>query len=450
MLTSEIDDHLLAKCFETGAEDFINKPISDLVLHSRIKSVLTKHAHLDEIERQKVELEEMLNTVKRYSVDLKNEVEAKDQALNLLKNTFDGMAEGVITLDSHYLIKMISSKAMKMLDIDEQDALGKPASAVIGATIAGPSGVLVDCEKRNAGSTRVESQLLCPSGAIVPVELSITPLNLNTSNKGWLLFFWNRREQERFLEEKARIGTFGSMISCDPKMKEIFQLIDNIAPSNATVLIQGESGTGKELVAKEIHHRSRRAQKPFHAVNCAAIPQNLLESEFFGHEKGSFTGAHTMKKGRFELADGGSMFLDEIGEIPIELQSKLLRALQEQTFERVGGTQSIHVDVRIIASTNRDLWQMVQEQKFREDLYYRLDVIAIKLPPLRERLQDVSLLITTFIEDLNGKEQRDIKSISANALQKLVNYSWPGNIRELYHVIEYAFAVGKGSILRRS
>lgn len=450
MLTSEIDDHLLAKCFENGAEDFINKPISELVLDSRIKSVITKQKHMEEIQRQKVELEEMLNTVKRYSGELKTEIEAKGQALNLLTSTFDRMAEGVVTLDSHFLVKMISSQAARILDIEESDAIGKPASAVLGATVAGTNSVLMECVKNGSRVTRVESQLLCPSGSIVPVLLSISPLKGINESNGWIIFFWNRREAEELMQHRAKVGTFGSMVSCDLKMKEIFQLIDNVAPSSATVLIQGESGTGKELVARELHHRSRRAQMPFHAVNCAAIPSNLLESEFFGHEKGAFTGAQNMKRGRFELANGGTMLLDEIGEIPIELQSKLLRALQEQRFERVGGTQSIAVDVRIIASTNRDLWQMVQEKQFREDLYYRLDVVSIKLPPLRERLQDVSLLITTFIEDLNKKEQRDVKNISADALQHLINYKWPGNIRELYHVIEYGFAVGKGTILRKA
>lgn len=449
MLTSELDDHLLAKCFESGAEDFINKPISELVLDSRIKSVLTKQSQLKEIARQKGELEEMLNTVKRYSVELKTEVEAKDQALNLLKDTFGGMAEGVVTLDSHFLIQMISPEASRVLDVEELSCIGKPASAILGNTIAGPNGVLMECVKNGSSVSRIDSQLLCPSGSIIPIILSISPLSSPSGNEGWIVFFWNRREAESYLQRQAKVGTFGSMVSCDPKMKDIFQLIDNVAPSNATVMIQGESGTGKELVARELHLRSRRAQMPFHAVNCAAIPSNLLESEFFGHEKGAFTGAQSTKKGRFELANGGTMLLDEIGEIPIELQSKLLRALQEQKFERVGGTQSIQVDVRIIASTNRDLWKMVQEQQFREDLYYRLDVVSINLPPLKERLQDVSLLITSFIEDLNKKEHRQIKNVSADALQYLVNYSWPGNIRELYHVIEYAFAVGKGNILRK-
>jgi len=448
MLTSEADDQLLASCFENGAKDFINKPISELVLHSRIKSVISKQRNLKKIQAQNDELENMLQTVEKYSSELKNEIAAKDQALNLLKTTFDGMAECVMTLDFHFIVKMISAKATQILELDESETLGKPAASLLGSSIAGPNGLIVDCVNSNSGITGAQTQLLCPSGAIVPVSISITPLKKSGSNARWLLFFRDRREEERLIREAVNVGTFGNMISCDLKMKEIFLLIENIATSNATVLIQGESGTGKELVALEIHNRSRRAQKPFNAVNCAAIPINLLESEFFGHEKGAFTGAHQRKIGRFELAHEGTLLLDEVSEIPLELQGKLLRVLQDQKFERVGGIKSIQVDARIIAATNKNLWQMVQDQLFREDLYYRLDVVSIKLPPLRERLQDVSLLLTAFIEQLNKREQRAVKNFSTDAIQKLVQYGWPGNIRELYHVVEYAFAVSKGTILR--
>jgi DNA-binding NtrC family response regulator len=451
MLTSEVNEALLARCFESGAEDFINKPISELVLHSRIQSVLQKQAHLQEIQQQNEALEKALQTVQQYSLELQTEITAKNQALLLLKSTFDGMAEGVVTLDNHFCIQMISVKALQILDIQESDALGKPAASILGSTVAGPSGFLLECVgDATRGSRNTQTQLLCPSGAMIPIHLTVIPLQNSRSDAAWLLFFRDRREEERLIREKVSIGTFGNMISCDLKMKAIFQLIDNIAHSNATVLIQGESGTGKELVAQEIHNRSRRAQKSLNAVNCAAIPANLLESEFFGHERGAFTGAHQAKKGRFELADGGSLLLDEVGEIPLELQAKLLRALQEQRFERVGGIRPITVDVRIIATTNKDLWQMVQAKQFREDLYYRLDVVSITLPPLRERLQDISLLITAFIEKLNRTENRVVTNFSTSAMQKLINYPWPGNIRELYHVVEYAFAVSKGTLLKNA
>ena len=231
-------------------------------------------------------------------------------------------------------------------------------------------------------------------------------------------------------------------------MKKIFNLVDKIALSNATVLIEGESGTGKELVAKEIHERSSRAQGPFRVVNCAAISPFLLESEFFGHERGSFTGATQAKPGHFELTHQGTFFLDEVGEIPLELQGKLLRVLQEQTFERVGGTKTLHVDVRMIAATNKDLKSLVAKKKFREDLYYRLHVVPIHLPPLRERLQDIPLLTTAIIEELNQRDHRYVRGIAADVLQQFLHFSWPGNIRELYHAIEHAFAVSNDSILQ--
>ncbi len=385
----------------------------------------------------------------RFSSELQQQISATEQAYNLLKSIFEGMEEGVITLDSHFQVQMISTKACKILDIPEEKALYKPASSILGTFIAGPSGIIMECIKEKKGISNVQTRLLTPGGAIIPVILTITPLEQSLSDVQWLLFFRDRREEERMMREKSRGITFGQMISSDPKMQEIFQLIDNVSSSNATILIQGESGTGKELIAKEIHERSQRAQTPFYAINCAAVPHDLLESEFFGHERGAFTGAMQTKPGHFELAHNGSLFLDEIGEIPLDLQVKLLRAIQEQTFKRVGGQKFIQVDVRIIAATNRDLWKMVQEQQFREDLYYRLDVISIKLPPLRERLQDIPLLVMSFIEELNKKDNRSVQSITPEVHQQFLNYSWPGNIRELYNAVEYGFAVSHGDIIQK-
>ncbi len=386
---------------------------------------------------------------------LEREVTEKEQAYNLLKSIFDGMAEGVVTLDQHFCVQLLSARACHILGVSEDSALNKPAAALMGSAVAGPSGVLVKAvgrfsqDKENISNRmEVQTELLCPSGAVIPVYLSIIPLEPALPKAHWLLIFRDRREEERWLIETAQGTNFGKMISSDPQMRSIFQFIENIAKSNSTVLIQGESGTGKELVASEIHTRSRRAQKSFHAINCAAIPANLLESEFFGHERGAFTGAQQTKLGHFELANGGTLFLDEVGEIPLELQGKLLRALQELAFRRVGGTKSIAVDVRIIAATNRDLLQMVEEKSFREDLYYRLDVLSIQLPPLRERVQDIPFLVNAFIRELNVRDQRSVSQAHPEAIQVLLQYNWPGNIRELYNVIEYAFAVSQGQILR--
>jgi formate hydrogenlyase transcriptional activator len=213
------------------------------------------------------------------------------------------------------------------------------------------------------------------------------------------------------------------------------------------VLVQGETGTGKELVARAIHDLSARSKQPFVKVNCAAIPATLLESELFGHEKGSFTGAFSQKLGRFEMAHKGTLFLDEIGELPLELQSKLLRAIQEQELERVGGNRTIHVDIRLVAATNRNLKEMVDERKFRGDLYYRLNVFPLSLPPLRERRGDILPLTRHFARKYANQLNRDIDEIPAAAMEALRRYDWPGNIRELQHIIERSVILNSGSVL---
>ena len=231
---------------------------------------------------------------------------------------------------------------------------------------------------------------------------------------------------------------YGKMIGQSSAMKEVNTLIRQVAKTNATVLITGESGTGKEVTAVAIHRLSNRADKPFVVVNCAALPEQLLESELFGHEKGAFTGAAARKKGRFEIADKGTIFLDEIGEMPINMQAKLLRVLQQKSFERVGGNETIHADVRVIAATNSDLSAAIAQGSFREDLYYRLNVMRINLPPLRERKEDISLLVNHFLAKFNpGRD----KKISPEAMKILTRYDWPGNIRELQNVIERASIV---------
>jgi len=229
-------------------------------------------------------------------------------------------------------------------------------------------------------------------------------------------------------------------------MHEVQQLIANVAPTQATVLISGESGTGKELAARAIHLASQRAAAPFVTLNCAAIPENLLESELFGHEKGAFTGAVQARQGKFELASGGTLFLDEIGELPLSLQSKLLRVLQERVFERVGGSRELRTDVRIVAATNRDLADEVRERRFREDLYYRLNVFPIHLPPLRERRDGLSLLVSYLLRRASMQTGRPSQEIEASALAALNGYAWPGNIRELQNIIERAVILGRGRI----
>jgi len=235
-----------------------------------------------------------------------------------------------------------------------------------------------------------------------------------------------------------------NIVGNSPAMQEVFDTVRQVAGSRATVLVQGESGTGKELIAKAIHQLSTRKHGAFVPVHCAALSSTLLESELFGHEKGSFTGATELRKGRFEMADGGSLFLDEVGEIDSSVQVKLLRALEERAFERVGGQETIEVDTRLIAATNRDLKQMVAEGTFREDLFYRLHVVAIELPPLRKRVGDIPLLLSHFLAAFNAENGRSIEGFSSEALELLQAYDWPGNVRELRNAVEQMVVLSRG------
>ncbi len=250
-------------------------------------------------------------------------------------------------------------------------------------------------------------------------------------------------ENIRLKRELEGIYNFKNVVCASPQMQKIMELVRQVADSKATVLIQGETGTGKELIATMIHLSSNRASRSFIPINCSAIPENLIESEFFGHEKGAFTSAVAQKKGKFELAHGGTLFLDEISEMPISLQPKLLRALEDQSFTRVGGVVPIQVDVRIIAATNRDLKNDVESGHFRKDLYYRLKVISIMLPPLRERREDIAPLISFFLRKHASDAHGKISGISSGALSILENYNWPGNVRELENVILRAMVLVK-------
>ncbi len=261
----------------------------------------------------------------------------------------------------------------------------------------------------------------------------------------------NARHVERLEDEnqrlKAEINIEHNMVVESPPMRTVYRFVSRVAASDSTVLITGESGTGKELVARAIHRNSPRAQKPFVAINCAALTETLLESELFGHEKGAFTGALQQKRGKLEVADGGTVFLDEMGELAPSLQAKLLRALQEREFERVGGTRAVHIDVRVIAATNRDLAESVKAGAFRQDLYYRLNVVSIEMPPLRERREDIPLLASYFAARAGERSKRHVLGVSPEARACLINYEWPGNVRELENAIERAVVLGSSDFI---
>ncbi len=258
-----------------------------------------------------------------------------------------------------------------------------------------------------------------------------------------------KREVAQLRSTQPKKFSIDGIIGESDEQKHVLGMVRKIAQSDAgTVLIQGESGTGKELVAKAIHYESARADKPFMAINCAAVPETLLESELMGHEKGAFTDAKSQKKGLFEMADGGTVFLDEIGDMPQGIQAKLLRVLEDRAFRRVGGTKDIHVDVRIISATNKDLLEAIREKSFRNDLYYRLQVIPIFLSPLRERRADIAALARHFIDVFNKEFGKSVKGLSASAEQFLLEYEWPGNVRELKNVIERAIILENDEIMQ--
>ena len=255
---------------------------------------------------------------------------------------------------------------------------------------------------------------------------------------------------QRAPKQKEDLGTqkFGDIVGKSAALRNVLNQVEVVAPTDSTVLLLGETGTGKEVIARAILNVSSRSNRPFVKLNCAAIPSGLLESELFGHEKGAFTGAVSQKIGRFELANGGTLFLDEVGDIPLELQPKLLRVLQEQEFERLGSTRTTRVDVRLIAATNRDLEEMVAEKQFREDLYFRLNVFPIRIPPLRERPEDISLLVQYYVDKYSQRMNKRIDVVPEETMAALCRYSWPGNIRELQNLIERAVIMTPGNVLQ--
>jgi two-component system response regulator HydG len=285
----------------------------------------------------------------------------------------------------------------------------------------------------------------CPlECACVTNELEVIDLILGQTSGALRRGILHEEEIRNLRSRIEPTAEFSGLIGKDPKMQVIYKLIEDVAPTDATVLIQGESGTGKELVARAIHEQSSRNGRPFVVINCSAYPSTLLESELFGHEKGAFTGASRRRAGRFEQAHGGTVFLDEIGEVSQTAQIKLLRVIQSQKFERLGGEQTLTVDVRILAATNKNLLEQVKAGQFREDLFYRLNVIPIQLPPLRERQNDIPVLARHFLRLFADRQKRDISEFSTEAMRSLLNYRWPGNVRELENTIEHAVVLAKG------
>lgn len=317
-----------------------------------------------------------------------------------------------------------------------------------------PEGVLLSVPLRGLQQVHGVLVLFCPPQPASMFEMVLAFLELAGTYMGLYLQTMGLQERLKALPEPAETAGVGlpsgydpdRIIGYSPSIRAIMQEIQQVARSRSTVLLRGESGTGKELVARALHRFSERSHQPFVKLNCAALPESLLESELFGHERGAFTGAVKTRRGRFELADHGTLFLDEIGDISLATQVKLLRVLQERTFERVGGSRSITIDVRIIAATNTDLEEGVRSRRFREDLYYRLHVVPVVLPPLRERKEDIPLLVGYFLQRFNAENRKSLK-ISSTAMHLIVGYDWPGNVRELENCIERMVVMARREII---
>ena len=359
------------------------------------------------------------------------------------------ISDGVLTIDLDGRINYVNKAMQELLGYPDNAMIGKQCESFIRSNICATE----DCVLRRTLAKRerisnYESYIENKEGRRVPVNIN-TDLLLDEAGSliGIVEVFRDISQIKELKERLADIYRFGNIVTKDKRMKEIMAILPSVAQARSTVLIEGESGTGKELIAKAIHNNSKRKDKPFIAVNCAAIPDTLIESELFGHVKGAFTGAHQDRVGRFELANHGTIFLDEIADMSLATQAKLLRVIQEEKFERVGGTKTISVDVHIIAATNKGLLKEVKEGRFREDLYYRISVFPISLPPLRERREDIPLLITHFVEKFNKEMGKAIDNIAPQAMNVLLNYFYPGNIRELRNIIEHAFICSKDNTI---
>jgi PAS domain S-box-containing protein len=357
----------------------------------------------------------------------------------------DSIADGVFTTDNEGKITFINNAGEQITGFSSKEAIGHFCFDIFRADICQSKCALKETLKTKKEIINLPATILRKGGQKVPISISTAVLK---NEKGQIIggveTFRDLSTIEELKKELSQKYTLGDIISKNHKIHEIFNILPDIAESDSTVLVQGASGTGKELFAKAIHNLSRRKTKPFVKVNCGALPDTLLESELFGYVKGAFTDAKKDKPGRFALANEGTIFLDEVGDMSPSLQVKLLRVLQEKEFEPLGSTSSRKTDVRIIAATNKDLSKLVNEGKFRDDLFYRLNVVKIELPLLRERREDIPLLIDAFVQKFNAKMGKQVKGVSDEVMRTLMRYDYPGNVRELENIIEHAFVLCKG------
>jgi len=360
----------------------------------------------------------------------------------------DSINEGVFTVDPDWRITSFNKAAEKITGVSREDSIGRYCSEVFHANICESNCALRQTFETGKSNVNVTAYIVNNKGFRIPIRISTAILKNDKGEViGGVETFQDLSQVERLQKELKDKHTFEDIVGRSPAMMNLFNILPQISESDSTVLIEGSSGTGKELFARAIHNMSNRKKKRFVAVNCAALPDTLLESEFFGYKAGAFTDAKKDKPGRFLLADGGTIFLDEIGDISPALQVRLLRVLQERTVEPLGATEPIKIDVRVIVATNKDLSQLVQEGKFREDLFYRIKVIHLKMPTLKERKEDIRLLVDHIIEKYNRLQGKNITDISVEAMSRLIEYDYPGNVRELENIIEQAFVLCRGDII---
>lgn len=368
---------------------------------------------------------------------------------NLLDSVFNNINEGIFTIDLEKKITSFNDAAEIITGYKRDEAIGCEYWSILEYL---KNEFRDFCESqfdKQKPIKNMELIIIQKYGLRVPIRLSVARLiNNNGDISGCVFSFQDITELMNLTSHLDKEFHFDNIIGHSKQMQEIYLLMDSVMNSNTTILITGESGTGKELVARALHLYSDNKGKPFIAVNCSAFVETLLESELFGHEKGSFTGAIRSKPGRFEMANGGTIFLDEIGEMSRELQVKLLRVLDNREFERVGGIKTIKLNARIVTATNKNLENEIKENRFREDLYYRINVMNIHLPPLRERIDDISLLVEYFLKKFRRQFKKNIRFLSSNVLRIFEKYEWPGNIRELENVIEHAFVVCNTDTIR--
>ncbi|MFH1746563.1 MAG: sigma 54-interacting transcriptional regulator [Planctomycetota bacterium] len=364
------------------------------------------------------------------------------------RTILDSIADGVFTVDQDWRITSFNRAAERITGVPRAEAIGQHCCDVFRASICENECALKETLRTGRPIVNKSIYILDADGQRIPISISSAELkDADGHTIGGVETFRDLSMVEELRKELEGKYTFADIVGRSAAMRQLFDLLPRIAESNTTVLIEGASGTGKELVARAIHNLSPRRDKRFVAINCGALPDTLLESELFGYKAGAFTDARRDKPGRLTLADGGTILLDEIGDVTPAMQTRLLRVLQERVFEPLGGVEPVAVDVRVVAATNQDLNKLVRKGVFREDLFYRINVIRLKLPELRERREDIPLLVERFISKFNLLQRKDLAGISGEALALLMEYAYPGNVRKLENIIEHAFVLCRGALI---